>query len=73
MIAGDFAPGFMIKLQQKDLRLVAEAAEEIGLNLTALAHVHALFDLAGQEGRGGQGTQALFAMVEKMSSSARRS
>jgi len=44
---------------------VREAAEEAGLNLTALSHVHALFDLAGQEGRGDQGTQALFAMVEK--------
>jgi 3-hydroxyisobutyrate dehydrogenase len=73
MIAGDFAPGFMIKLQQKDLRLVAEAAQEMGLSLTALTHVHALFDLAGQEGRGDQGTQALFAMVEKTSTEPRKS
>src|SRR5262249_7362660 len=28
MIAGDFRPGFMIDLQQKDLRLVLEAAAE---------------------------------------------
>lgn len=63
MIAGDFAPGFMIKLQQKDLRLVAEAASELGLDLKALQRVTHLFDAAGQEGRGDQGTQALLAMV----------
>ena len=63
MIAGDFAPGFMIKLQQKDLRLVAEAAKEMGLDLKALQRVTTLFDKAGAEGRGNEGTQALFAMV----------
>src|SRR6476661_1789898 len=46
MLAGDFAPGFMIKLQQKDLRLVLEAAKEVGLNLNALRMVHGLFDQA---------------------------
>ncbi|QOV88453.1 NAD(P)-dependent oxidoreductase [Humisphaera borealis] len=63
MITGDFAPGFMIKLQQKDLRLVAEATKELGLDLQALQRVTELFDRAGAEGRGNEGTQALFAMV----------
>ena len=65
MIAGDFAPGFMIKLQQKDLRLVAEAAAELGLNLPALQHVTTLFDRAMTDGRANDGTQALYAVVEK--------
>ena len=64
MAAGDFAPGFMIKLQQKDLRLVEEAMREVGTDLPALQLVKRLFDQAGEEGRGDEGTQALFAVVE---------
>ena len=63
VVAGDFAPGFMIKLQVKDLRLVAEAAAELGLNLPGLAHVTNLFGRAMAEGRGNDGTQALYAVV----------
>jgi len=65
MIAGDFKPGFMIKLQRKDLRLAMEAARERGLDLAAFDLVHRLFEEAGQEGRDNEGTQALFAIVEK--------
>ena len=65
MVAGDFAPGFMIKLQNKDLRLAQEAAKEAGLDLSALKLVHELFDQAMKNGRGNDGTQALFAVVGK--------
>ncbi|HWE04176.1 MAG TPA: NAD(P)-dependent oxidoreductase [Tepidisphaeraceae bacterium] len=64
MIAGDFRPGFMIKLQRKDLRLALEAAKERGLNLAALNLVHRLFDSAAEAGRDDEGTQALFAIVD---------
>ena len=39
MAQGDFAPGFMVKLQQKDLRLIQEAAQEahVPLAVTSLA------------------------------------
>jgi 3-hydroxyisobutyrate dehydrogenase len=67
MIAGDFAPGFMIKLQNKDLRLALEATKEAGLNLAALNLVHGLFDTGVKEGRGSEGTQALFAIVGESS------
>ena len=67
MIAGDFAPGFMIKLQNKDLRLALEAAKEAGLNLAALNLVHELFDKGMKQGRGNEGTQALFAIVGESS------
>jgi 3-hydroxyisobutyrate dehydrogenase len=67
MIAGDFRPGFMIKLQQKDLRLAIQAAREAGLNLQATELVHRLFDTAVREGRADEGTQALFAVVQKLS------
>jgi 3-hydroxyisobutyrate dehydrogenase len=67
MIAGDFRPGFMIKLQAKDLRLAEEAAKEAGLSLTALRLVHSLFDKGIAEGRANEGTQALFAVVGEAS------
>jgi 3-hydroxyisobutyrate dehydrogenase-like beta-hydroxyacid dehydrogenase len=69
MIAADFRPGFMIKLQAKDLRLAEDAAKEAGLNLSALRLVHSLFDRAIAEGRSNEGTQALFAVVEEASAS----
>jgi len=67
MIAGDFRPGFMIKLQLKDLRLAIEAAKEAGLDLAGLGLVQHLFDQALKEGRGDEGTQALFAVVDEVS------
>jgi len=66
MLKGDFAPGFTIDLQQKDLRLVIEAAAQAKTPLPALALVHQLFTSAQAAGRGGDGTQALFTVVEKM-------
>jgi len=66
MIAGDFKPGFMIKLQTKDLRLAIEAARQAGLELAALPLVNRLFEQAIREGRGNEGTQALFAVVDEL-------
>jgi 3-hydroxyisobutyrate dehydrogenase len=68
MVKGDFAPGFMIDLQVKDLRLVAEAAKESKLDLAALSLVHHLFTEAQQTGHGREGTHALFKVVEKLAS-----
>jgi 3-hydroxyisobutyrate dehydrogenase len=63
MARGDFAPGFMVKLQTKDLRLVAEAAKEMGLSLAGLKLVHSYFDELVNQGGGNKGTQALFEIV----------
>ena len=68
MVAGDFRPGFMIDLQQKDLRLVLEAAEQAKLHPPATTLVHRLFARAQAEGHGKDGTQALFAIVEEVAS-----
>jgi 3-hydroxyisobutyrate dehydrogenase len=65
MIKGDFAPGFMIDLQVKDLNLVLDAAHSAGLYLAATQQADALFTDAQQAGRGRDGTQRLFDMVEK--------
>jgi 3-hydroxyisobutyrate dehydrogenase len=68
MLSADFKPGFMIDLQVKDLRLVLEAAHEIGLEPAAVNLVRRLFEAAQAQGRGREGTQALFAMVEQAES-----
>ena len=67
MVKGDFAPGFMIDLQQKDLRLVLEAAAQAKTPLPAVSMVHQWFTSAQATGRGREGTQALFSVIEKMS------
>jgi 3-hydroxyisobutyrate dehydrogenase len=68
MIGGDFRPGFMIDLIQKDLRIVMEAAEQSGTSLPASALVHQLFTAAQSAGHGREGTQAIFTVLEKLAS-----
>jgi 3-hydroxyisobutyrate dehydrogenase-like beta-hydroxyacid dehydrogenase len=60
----DFAPGFMVKLQQKDLRLACAAAEELGAALPLTALVQELFAAVEAEGGGGLGTQAIMSALE---------
>ncbi|HSR68115.1 MAG TPA: NAD(P)-dependent oxidoreductase [Acidobacteriota bacterium] len=59
IVADDFAPGFMIDLMQKDLRLVMEAASSSDTALPGAALVHQLFNASQARGEGSQGTQAL--------------
>jgi 3-hydroxyisobutyrate dehydrogenase len=68
MVKHDFAPGFMIDLMQKDLRLIMSAAHESGVCLPACSLVHHLFTSAQAAGRGKEGTQALFSVIERLSS-----
>lgn len=67
VLARDFKPGFMVKLQQKDLRLVLEAAKELKLSLPGTALVNQLFQSVEGEGLGGEGIQALVKALEKLS------
>jgi 3-hydroxyisobutyrate dehydrogenase len=66
IVKSDFAPGFMIDLVMKDLRLIAEALRDPKLDLPALTLVHHLFTEAQTSGHGRDGTQALFQIVEKL-------
>lgn len=66
MAAGDFAPGFMIDLAQKDLRLVLEYADQAGLSLPATSMVHQLYNAVQSMGGGRQGTQALYRALERL-------
>jgi 3-hydroxyisobutyrate dehydrogenase len=63
MVAGDFTPGFMVDLQVKDLRLVAEAMREVGVTLPGSPVVKELFERLQREGHGKEGTQALYRAV----------
>jgi 3-hydroxyisobutyrate dehydrogenase len=66
MAVGDNKPGFMVDLQQKDLRLVLQTAETENLSLPATSLVHQLFSAAQAAGHGKDGTQSLFTVLEKL-------
>ena len=66
-IEGYWKPGFTIDLQQKDLRLVLEAAEELGLPMLATSMVHQLYNKLQRDGKGGLGNHALVLAMEEMS------
>ncbi|MCX6623068.1 MAG: NAD(P)-dependent oxidoreductase [Acidobacteria bacterium] len=62
--AGDFAPGFMVRLQQKDLRLAREFFEQLQLEAPGTALTADLFTKALAQGLGEQGNQALYRLWE---------
>ncbi len=64
----DFAPGFMIDLQQKDLRLVLQLAHQVGASIPGTAVVNQLFGANQAAGEGREGTQALVKTIERLSS-----
>ncbi len=66
MATHDFAPGFMVKLQQKDLRLVMQAASELGVSLPGAMLANQLFTAVEAEGGGDLGTQSLVKVTEKL-------
>ena len=66
MIERDFKPAFMVKLQQKDLRLVLDAANANHTSLPTAALAHQLLAVVEAEGRGDDGTQSLLRVFEKM-------
>jgi 3-hydroxyisobutyrate dehydrogenase len=59
IIAGDWRPGFFIKLIRKDLRLVTEAAQNAQLALPGLALMSSMFNTAAVMGHDLDGTQAV--------------
>ena len=65
MVEEDYAPGFMIDLQQKDLKLVLESASQMNLPLPALSLVHQLYIGNQSKGEGDEGTQALYKSIEQ--------
>lgn len=66
MIVRDFRPGFTIDLQQKDLRLVLESADEMGVPLLATSLVFQLYRTLQAQGLGGDGNHGLVKALEQM-------
>jgi 3-hydroxyisobutyrate dehydrogenase len=66
MARRDWRPGFTIDLQQKDLRLALEAADELGVPLPATALVFQLYRALQQRGLGHEGNHALVKALEEM-------
>jgi 2-hydroxy-3-oxopropionate reductase len=64
MIERDWRPGFTIDLQQKDLRLVLETADELGIPLPATALVFQLYRALQRQGIGSEGNHALVKALE---------
>lgn len=64
---GDFSPGFKLRLLQKDLRHVLSTAAESKVALPASSLVNQLYNTLEAEGRGEEGTQALFTVLERLS------
>ena len=62
----DFAPGFMIRLMQKDLRLALEAAADVLQPLPNTSLVQQLYYQLQAQGAGGDGTQALARVIESL-------
>jgi 3-hydroxyisobutyrate dehydrogenase-like beta-hydroxyacid dehydrogenase len=65
--ARDWRPGFTIDLQQKDLRLVLELADELGVPAIATAQVSQLYRAVQAAGGGGDGNHALVKALEALS------
>jgi 3-hydroxyisobutyrate dehydrogenase len=57
--AGDHAPGFMVDYLRKDLNIVADTAQQHGLELPLLALARQLFEATSEAGDGSAGTQAV--------------
>lgn len=66
VVAQDWRPGFTIDLQQKDLRLVLDAADELGVPLLGTAMVFQLYRTLQARGLGGEGNHALAKAVQTL-------
>lgn len=62
----DFAPMFMIDLQQKDLRIALDAAHNTAVPLPGTSLVHQLLTANQSAGEGREGTQALVKTLERL-------
>jgi 3-hydroxyisobutyrate dehydrogenase len=62
----DWRPGFTIDLQQKDLRLVLEAADQMGVPSLATSTVFNLYRTLQAQGLGGDGNHALVKALENL-------
>ena len=72
MLEHDWAPGFFIDYQLKDLRLAQAVADRLNLPLPGAALVQSLQRAASSLGHGRDGIQALYAVLERLRGNAGR-
>lgn len=63
MIEGDFAPGFMIRLQAKDLNIALDAMQRLEADFPGTELTADLFDDCVEQGLGEEGTQGLVKLL----------
>ncbi|MEM0204791.1 MAG: NAD(P)-dependent oxidoreductase, partial [Nitrososphaerota archaeon] len=66
MIKRDFTPGFKVQHLRKDLRIIREIAEQLGLSLLGTNLVAELIKALDQKGHGLDGTQSLITLLEEL-------
>ncbi len=66
IIKRDWRPGFTVDLQQKDVRLVLEAADQLGVPMLGTGQVFQLYRTLQQQGLGGEGNHALAKALEHL-------
>lgn len=66
VLARDWRPGFTIDLQQKDLRLVLDAADQSGVPLPATSLIFQFYRSLQAQGLGAEGNHALVKALEHL-------
>jgi 3-hydroxyisobutyrate dehydrogenase len=66
ILARDWRPGFTIDLQQKDLRLVLSAADQMGVPVLASSLISNLYRTLQARGLGAEGNHALIKALEEL-------
>jgi 3-hydroxyisobutyrate dehydrogenase len=66
IIRRDWRPGFMVSLQQKDLRLVLDAADELGVPLPGTSLIFNLYRTLEARNLGAEGNHALVKALENL-------
>ncbi len=66
IIDRDWRPGFTVDLQQKDLRLVLDAADEFGVPIPGTSLIFNLYRTLEAQGLGGDGNHALVKALENL-------
>lgn len=67
IIHRDWRPGFTIDLQQKDVRLILKAADQLGVPLLGTGTIFNLYRMLQSQGLGSEGNHALIKALEKLS------
>jgi 3-hydroxyisobutyrate dehydrogenase len=62
----DWRPGFTIDLQQKDVRLVLDTADQLGVPMLVSSLVFNLYRTLQNEGLGAEGNHALIKALERL-------